>query len=201
MTNKRADTLVPIHDLLARRWSGRAFDPDKPVKRAQLVAMLEAARWAPSCAGEEPWRYIVWDRGSNELGWESAFDCLSPGNQLWAVAAPILILSLAATKSSHGGKPNRWAQHDTGAASENLCLQAVAMGLHAHQMGGFDMRRVVRSFAVPKEFTPMAMVAVGHPGLAQNLDTELRDRELGARGRSSMNERFFENRWGEPVQI
>ena len=201
MTDKRAETLVPIHDLLARRWSGHAFDAEKPVKRAQLVAMLEAARWAPSCAGEEPWRYIVWDRANNELGWQRAFDCLSTGSQLWAVTAPLIILSLAATKSYLNGKANRWAQHDTGAASENLCLQAAAMGLYAHQIGDFDGRRVKRIFSVPKEFEPMAMMAVGHPGSARGLDTQLRDRELGARYRSPINERFFENQWGEPVQM
>lgn len=201
MANKRADTIVPIHDLLARRWSGWAFDPERPVKRAQLVAMLEAARWAPSVGDEEPWRCLVWDRFSNELGWQRAFECLAPGNQLWAVAAPILILSLAVTQSGRSGKANPWAQHDTGAASENLCLQAAAMGLYAHQIGDFDARKLLRAFNVPRELTPTTIVAVGYPGSAEHLDTVLRERELEARKRRPVDERCFENRWGEPLQF
>ena len=201
MSDKRADTLVPIHDLLERRWSGRAFDPDKPVKRAQLLALLEAARWAPSCGGEEPWRYLVWDRFGNEFGWQRAFECLSPANQLWAVAAPVLILSMAVLRSTRSGKTDPWAQFDTGAASENLCLQAVALGLRALQMGDFDSERVRRGFAVPRGHQPMTIIAVGYPGLAQNLDTALRERELGKRSRGPIGDRFFENRWGEPVRL
>ena len=45
---KRATTAVPIHDLIASRWSPRAIDQDRPVGRAQVTALLEAARWAPS---------------------------------------------------------------------------------------------------------------------------------------------------------
>ena len=59
MLNKPAVTGPPIHDLLASRWSPRAFDAAKGVSRDQALALVEAARWAPSCFGDEPWRVIV----------------------------------------------------------------------------------------------------------------------------------------------
>ena len=62
MLEKNAITATPIHDLLNRRWSPRAFDKSKAVSRAQINALIEAARWAPSCNGDEPWRYLVWNR-------------------------------------------------------------------------------------------------------------------------------------------
>lgn len=62
MLEKPALTSTPIADLIARRWSPRAIDRDQPVSREQLLALLEAARWAPSCFGDQPWRYLVWDR-------------------------------------------------------------------------------------------------------------------------------------------
>lgn len=198
MTDKRAATLVPIHDLIARRWSGRAFDPSKSIHRAQLLALLEAARWAPSCYGDEPWHFIVWDRFRSEFSWQKAFDCLQPGNQLWAVNAPVLVLSLAASEFRERERQNRWAQYDTGAASENLCLQAAAMGLMAHQMGGFDQDRARVSFGIPVQHQPMAMIAIGHPGPEQILDGELRDRELSPRKRLSLDETCSEDRWGAP---
>ena len=74
MLEKRAATSVPIHELLARRWSPRAYDPKRPVSREQLSILLEAGRWAPSCNGDEPWRYLIWDRGRDPEGWQKAFD-------------------------------------------------------------------------------------------------------------------------------
>jgi nitroreductase len=199
MLPKRAETSVPILEPIANRWSGRAIDPDRPVRRLQLLALLEAARWAPSCFGDEPWRYIVWDRGRGELGWQKAFDCLSTGNQLWAKNAPVLMLSLAGSRFRKTGKTNRWAQHDTGAASENLCLQGLALGLVVHQMGGFNAARSRSSFSIPPEFEPMAMIAVGHPAPVDSLDPDIREKELAARHREPLELCFFEDRWGSPI--
>lgn len=47
MPEKPAFTQVPIDPLIARRWSARAIDPDRPVERSRLIALLEAARAWP----------------------------------------------------------------------------------------------------------------------------------------------------------
>ena len=70
MLAKPVISATPIHDLIAQRWSPRAFDADKPVSRGQVLALLEAARWAPSCFGDEPWRYIVWDKTRDPAAWQ-----------------------------------------------------------------------------------------------------------------------------------
>ncbi|MDP2879630.1 MAG: nitroreductase family protein, partial [Sulfuricella sp.] len=95
MQTKTASTQVDIHDIIARRWSCRAFDASKPVSREQIVALLEAARWAPSCFGDEPWRFIVWDKNSDAAAWQEAFDCLGEWNQNWVKNAPVLMLTTA----------------------------------------------------------------------------------------------------------
>ncbi|MGH8750691.1 MAG: nitroreductase family protein [Burkholderiales bacterium] len=199
MAEKRADTSVPIHELLARRWSPRAFDNNKAVSRAQIKSLLEAARWAPSCFGDEPWRYLVWDRNRDGTSWKKAFECLAESNQTWVKNAPLLLASIAAPNFTHNGKPNRWAQHDTGAASENLVLQAVALGLAAHQMGGFDAGKLSQTFAIPEGHTPMAMIAIGYQAAAEILEGEIKMRELAPRARKALGEKFFEGGWGRPV--
>lgn len=55
---KPAKTDHPINDLIAKRWSARAFSTHS-VERSKLLSILEAARWAPSSRNEQPWRYIV----------------------------------------------------------------------------------------------------------------------------------------------
>jgi nitroreductase len=201
MIVKLADTQVPIHELIARRWSGRAFDPGKPIARTQLIALLEAARWAPSCYGDEPWRYIVWERRRDEASWKKAFECLGKWNQGWVKNAPLLLLSIADTLFWKDGKPNRWGAHDTGAASENLCLQAVALGLMAHQMGGFDAEKVRHAFTFPERYMPIAMIAVGHPTSAEILDETYRESGLGPRRRRPLGECFYEGGWEIPIAI
>ena len=162
MQDRKAITSVPIHDLLARRWSPRAFDPKRPVSREQLKALLEAGRWAPSCNGDEPWRYLIWDKSRDPAGWQKAFDCLNENNKKWVKNVPLLMLSCAGTSFEATGKPNRWTQHDTGAASVSMALQAVAMGLVVHQMGGWDVDKARAAFDIPADYTPMAMIAVGY---------------------------------------
>jgi len=197
---KHALTRVPIHDVLAARWSPRAFDISRPVSRAQILALIEAARWAPSCFGDEPWRYIVWDRSTDEQSWQRAFDCLTPGNQAWCKNVPLLMVSIASPSFDQSGKPNRWAQHDTGAASVNLVLQATAMGLAAHQMGGFDAEKLKQSFGIPADYTPMAMIAVGYQAAPDVLEDEQRAKELAPRARKPPETRFFAGTWGAPAE-
>ncbi|OIP14689.1 MAG: nitroreductase [Betaproteobacteria bacterium CG2_30_59_46] len=200
MQTKTASTQVDVHDIIARRWSCRAFDASKPVSREQIIALLEAARWAPSCFGDEPWRFIVWDRNSDEAAWQKAFGCLGEWNQNWVKNAPVLLLSTAYSLFRKNGTPNRWGQHDTGAASENLCLQAVASGLMAHQMGGFDEEKTRLAFNIPKEFALMAMIAVGYQGEPEVLNDELKELELADRSRTLLGVHFFEGDWGVPVK-
>src|SRR5688572_10171328 len=194
---KRAPTTVPIHDLFARRWSSRAYDPHRSVPRDQLALLLEAARWAMSCNGDEPWRYLIWDKGRDPQGWQKTFDCLSESNRKWVKNVPLLMLSCAGSTFEATGKPNRHTQHDTGAASCAMALQATASGLMVHQMGGFDSEKARAAFGIPAEYTLMAMIAVGYQTTPDILDDETKQKEMRPRSRKPVAERFYEGGWGQ----
>ncbi len=191
MSKKPAVTQVDIDDLIRDRWSPRAFDPEHIIEDEKLKALVEAAHWAPSCFNEQPWRYILCNKHKNETAWDNALFCLAPKNQLWAKSAPLLILACAYEEFTYNGKPNRWAQYDTGAASENICLQATSMGLFAHQMGGFDPERAHEVFHIPGNITPMAMIAAGYYGDINELDADFVEGENAERERKSVPEMFF----------
>jgi nitroreductase len=201
MLEKHAATSVPIHELMTRRWSPRAYDAERPVTRAQLASLLEAARWAPSCNGVEPWRYLVWDRTRDPEGFQRAYECLSDNNKRWVKNAPLLMLSVASPDPLPGGRPSRWGQHDTGMASLSLALQAVALGLIAHQMAGYDVEKARAAFEIPADHTPMAMMAVGYQASPDVLDEETKKKELIPRGRKPLGERFFEGQWGKGIEL
>lgn len=200
MFNKEIEIKAPIHELIARRWSGRAYDAEKLLSREQIISLLEAARWAPSCFGDQPWRFIVFDKATNPSAWEHAFDCLVEGNQSWAKDAPLLLLACADSVLSKSGSTNRWGQYDTGAASENLCLQATALGLMAHQMAGFNPDKARALFTIPEQFTPMAMMTVGYQLAEEEIPDDIKDREYSERARNPLAENFFEGNWDKPLK-
>ena len=201
MFKKEIDTQAPLHRLIIDRWSGRAYDPDKAVERTQLLSLLEAARWAPSCFGAQPWRYVVCDKNSNEDSWQRAFSCLAEGNQSWAVDAPLLILSLANTIFSYNNTLNRWAKFDTGAANMSLCVQATALGLMVHQMGGFDMEKSHQLFNVPQQYTAMSMIAVGYQLAVEQIPATVMERESATRTRVPLTEICFDGKWEQPLRF
>jgi nitroreductase len=196
---KPAPVARPINELMAYRWSPRAFE-DRPVEREKILQLLEAARWAPSCFNEQPWRYLVFDE-SDAGALERARACLSEGNE-WALEAPVLMLSVARENFTYNEKPNRTAQHDVGLGSENLVLEAVDIGLAAHQMAGFDVERSRAEFRIPDGFTPIAMIAIGYPyrGDIDRLPEKLRNKELAPRERRAVGEVAFAGVWDKPYE-
>jgi nitroreductase len=198
MMEKPADTERPIHDLLKRRWSSRAFS-DQPIEVEKLHMLFEAARWAPSSNNEQPWRFIIANK-DNDTEWNRLLACLMEGNRKWAYRAPVLILSVASLNFVDDSTPNRHAFHDTGMAVENLVLQAAALGLATHQMAGFDVEKARVDLKIPSGYEPVAMIAVGYPGDPASLPDRLRERELQPRSRRLISEWTFSGQWGIPLR-
>ena len=194
---KPAETQFPLHDLLKRRWSPRAFS-EQPVEPDMLLALLEAARWAPSSSNEQPWRFVVATK-DQPVEYDRLLACLVEGNRKWAFRAPVLILSVACMNFEDEGKPNRHAVHDVGLATENLLLQATALGLVAHPMAGFDIEKAQTDLKIPSGYEPVAMIAVGYPGELSVLPDYLQQRELKPRERKTLAEIAFSGQWGHSL--
>src|SRR5690606_10231366 len=156
--------------------------PDK------MLALAEAARWAPSCHGDQPWRYLICEKASNPAAWKAALACLLEKNQTWCQAAPVLIITCCDTVLSKTGTPNAFGPYDTGAASVSMCLQAPALGLMPHQVGGFVADKARVSFQIPERFIPLAMMAVGYQLPEARLPEAFRTRELSARARNPLDQ-------------
>ena len=194
---KPAVTGRPLVDEIRQRWSPRAFDPNREIDPETLANLLEAARWAPSSFNDQPWRYLVFDR-SDPQARAKAEACLVDGNA-WARNAALLVISAGARTSDRTGRPNRFVLHDTGMATMNLILQAVAHGLVSHQMGGYDRRRARAEFSIPEEFELASMIAIGHAGDPASLPPEVGEREAAPRQRSQLSEFVFAGSWGRPL--
>ena len=197
--DKRAVTEHEIIDVLAERWSPRAFS-DRPVEPEKLRQLFEAARWAASSYNEQPWRYIVATKDNAEA-YERLLNCLGEFNQEWAKTAPVLMLGFYKKTFSRNGKSNRCAPHDLGAASAQLTAQATALDLYVHQMAGIRKEVVRKTYDIPDDFEPMAALAVGYLGDPDVLPEKLAKRERNERSRRPLDETVFGDDWGEAVAL
>lgn len=188
-----------IHRLVRDRYSPLAFE-DRPVEPEVLGRLFEAARWAPSSFNEQPWGFVVATAADAE-SFERVAETLAPGNQSWAPAAPVLVVTAAKEHLDRNGKPNRHAAHDLGLAVAQLTAQATAEGLAVHQMGGFDGGAASESLGIPAGWTPMTALAIGYPGDPDELPEKLRERARSPRRRKPLAEMVFEGSWGRTAEF
>jgi len=178
-----------IHELIGQRWSPRAFDAARPVSRADVMKLFEAARWAPSSFNAQPWRFIVLERETHRDVWQRMLATLTPRNQSWAAAAPLLVVIAVLTTFEQTGTPNMLAWYDAGQAVATMSLQATAQGLGLRQMEGFDRARARLELAVPEGYDIPAVIAVGYVGDPDTLPHEShRDAERQPRRRKKVEE-------------
>jgi nitroreductase len=190
---KPADNAYPIHELLRRRWSPRAF-VERPVEHDKLRSLFEAARWAPSAFNAQPWNFIVATKDDKRV-YERLFRCMPARNQRWAYLAPVLLLTVTSLYRPDG-KLDRFAFYDVGLAVENLVLQATALGLACHQTGGLNVEKARTGFSIPDAYEPTDIIAIGYMGDVDSLPDDLRDQELEKRQRKPLNDFVFSDRWG-----
>jgi nitroreductase len=186
MISKPAPTPINIHELIKNRWSGRAFDASKRITEENLAILAEAARWTPSCMNIQPWRFIPALRGETAT-WTQVLDSLAASNQTWASQAPLL-LTIAHETQFPDGKVNPWARYDTGAAAMALSIQATAMGLMVHQMGGIDADRLKNTLKLPDDWAVTTVLAIGYQLASDAVPESLKEREFGARSRRPIHE-------------
>ena len=167
-----------IDPVFLARWSPRAFSPEE-ISLADLMSMLEAARWAPSSFNAQPWRFVYARRGTPH--WETCLDLLVPANREWAKTAAALIFlaskTTVLTRGSEIAVPSATHAFDAGAASACMALQASMMGWHMHGMAGFDRVRANVALNVPPDHVVHAVYAVGRAGDPSSLPEPLRARE------------------------
>jgi nitroreductase len=164
----------PIQEIFLKRWSSRAISAES-VTDEELMALFEAARWAQNSYNNQPWRFMYARR--EVPAWEIFLNFLVPANREWAQHAPILMIVLSQTFFEATGKPSRTHSFDTGAACQNMSLQAASMEIVAHGMAGFDYDAVRRELQVPENYTIEAMFAVGKRGDKSSLSPKLQERE------------------------
>ena len=185
-TVRKAETSVD--PLFIDRWSPRAMSGEK-ISKAELMPLFEAAKWAPSCYNEQPWRFLYALKDSPQ--WKVFFDLMVEFNQGWTKDAAALVVILSRKTSTHNGAPFPTHSFDTGAAWGNFSLQGTKLGLVVHGMAGFDYDKARTALKIPDHYKVEAMAAVGKPGDKNSLPQGLAEKELPS-SRRPLAETVFE---------
>ncbi len=165
----------PIFKLFLSRVSSRALSATDRLTDEEVLSLFEAARWAPSCYNNQPWRFLYVRRGDPE--WERVFDALIDFNKEWCKNADTLVVVFSRKLFERNQKESPTASFDTGAAWMSLALEAHSRGFVAHGMAGFDKEKIRKAFAVPQLFNIEAMIAIGKKGAIKELSEELQKME------------------------
>ena len=180
---------MEVLEAIKTRRSIRNYTTD-PVDDQTLATVLEAARWAPSWANTQCWRFVVVRDSATR---SKLADTLSETNPARDPIrnAPLVIAACAELgKAGHkGGVPSTdkgdWFMFDVALAMQNLVLAAHSLGLGTVYVGLFDAKEAAKILAVPQGYCAVAMTPLGYPA-------ETRD----PRPRKELSEIVFYDRWG-----
>ena len=181
----RTDTLAT---LLRGRRSVRKFR-DRPVPRELIEQILEAARWAPSPHGRQPWRFVVLTRPelknllADRMGETWRHNLQMDGQDSGVVNlrldksrqrilnAPVIILPCLYLEDLDRYPDERRQADETtmaiqsiGAAIQNMLLMAYDLGLDAGWMCAplFCPEIVCDALNLDTRLIPQAMITVGY---------------------------------------
>ena len=181
----RAETSQPVHEIIATRRSPRSLDPHVPLNDQDLLAILEAARWAPSAFNGQPWRFFVGRIGDEVFA--KTLSTLVPFNQSWAKNAAALI-TVAAKTTKDDGSINADYQFDCGLAVSQMVFEVHHRGFVAHQMTGFDRTQSAEVLEMASDLTPVVVIAIGKQDAPEKLEGPAAERELAPRVRKELSE-------------
>jgi len=197
------DDQQSLAEPMRSRRSTRVFDDRHELGDDELATLLQAARWAPSWGNLQPWAFVVARRGGPAH--QALVPHLSRGNSTWVPRASVVLVTAAQAApdpaedpDDSGFKGGHAACYDLGQAAAHLTLQATAMGLQAHQFGGFAKEEVAAALGIPGWYRVMTGIAVGRQGDPDEVSERDREREQRPRRRRPLEEFVHVDGWGQP---
>ena len=150
-----------LHNILQRK-SVRAYT-DRAVSHEQLDTLIRAAMAAPTGRDMRPWHFIVLE-GRHQLS--PLVEQLPYAKMLAEAQAAVVVCGDMSVTDKEGNPSRNWT-FDCSAATENLLLQAEAMGLGAVWTGVYPyderLEAVKQALHLPDHLIPLNVIPIGYP--------------------------------------
>jgi nitroreductase len=132
----------------------------QPVEPEKLTLLLQAAMAAPTACNSQPWEFVVVTDPAIMAQLQSSL-------QMGRYNAPAAIAVCGHVGVAHNAAARHYWVQDCSAATENILLAAVGLGLGAVWIGVYPLLSVIQPVAkilnLPDEVTPLSLVYVGYP--------------------------------------
>jgi nitroreductase len=192
-------SLSPFRRLVLSRTSVRHYE-ERDIPDTNILAMMEAARLAPSAENAQPWRFVTVKSPAarQELSRACFSGIFSPTR--FAARAPLIVALCAERRSlieaGKSIKDRAMYQLDCGIAGEHLVLQAAELGLGTCWIGWFNRRAAARALGVPWHVQVVALISVGYPRAANPLSTSAHSAPR-RRPRNPLSSMLWLDSWGK----
>jgi SagB-type dehydrogenase family enzyme len=149
-------------------WSAQGITGEHSTRRAAPSAGARHPLVLYVCRGDGIWRYYPQGHTMRQHLERDVREDLAEAawRQDFIGEAPCVFVFSAVyerTRERYPERAMRYVPMDVGHATENLSLQAVALGLGSVSVGAFDDKAVKRVLALPDKEEPMYLIPVGHP--------------------------------------
>lgn len=153
------ETYPALLSLMGKRYSCRAYDPDRIPGQDLIGAVIDAARIAPSACNRQPWLFLV-------VEGDRARDVMARAySREWILTAPAFIIALG-DHDTAWHRPCDGKDHtdvDISIAVEHICLAASALGLGTCWVCNFDPKVIIEAYDIPSNLEPVAIIPIGYP--------------------------------------
>jgi len=145
-----------VKEAIEKRRAYRSLDPIE-VSEELVNDLAEVAQIAPSCANQQPWRFIfVYDQ--NKL--KELFSALSSGNK-WVEEASMIIAVFSKPENDCIIGERLYYLFDTGMVTAFIILRATELGLIAHPIAGFKESKSKEILKIPNEMRLITLIIIG----------------------------------------
>ena len=189
----------PFRRLVLSRASVRHYE-ERAIPDADILAMVEAARQAPSAENAQPWRFVtVKSPAAREALSRACFSGIFSPTRFAARAPLIVALCAERTGFVETGKSIKdraMYQLDCGIAGEHLVLQATERGLGTCWIGWFNRRAARKALGAPWHVQVVALISVGYPRAAGAQDPS-GQASSRRRPRKALSSMLWLDSWGK----
>ena len=179
-----------VTDAIKSRRSVRKYKVD-PISEETLTMVLESARWAPSWANTQCWRFVVVREPETKA---RIAEALRQGNPATDAVrnAPVVIVACAELgksgfyKGEAATDKGDWFMFDVALAMQNLVLAAHELGLGTVHVSLMDAKKIGEIVKVPEGVRVVELTPLGYP-----------EEQPQGPGRRELGEIVFHERYGQ----
>jgi len=171
--------MMDFLELATKRGSIRGYKPD-PIEEDKLMAVLEAARIAPTAHNNQPFRLVVIHTKGREEELSQIY------GRPWFTQAPIVICIVGIPTEGwvREADNKNYFEVDVAIAMDHLILAATNLGLGTCWIAAFNPEAACDILELPEDVVPMAFTPLGYP-----------DKEPREKVRKSLDEIMKYEKW------